>query len=263
MITYVFTMKKTILAALLLSCSAAFAVDSYFLDLETNSNQNGITYTAPSGESPMGTFSGGEGSLYSTQTNNSSKVTVAFTLNLTQAIKESTSDNFTSIGLVTAGKVGLRLTAGGSIVGDNNGANYGGDASVGGPYTISLQNLLTNDTVYTLVPGGDSYITLTMTVIGASSTGTAGFGVQLYDSTGANLLHMPKLATSSNKSFDVLANTDYISAVAIHPDRVVATDTNTPGQLATSLQSKLVPEPATATLSLLAMAGLAARRRRK
>ncbi len=107
---------------------------------------------------------------------------------------------------------------------------------------------------------GDKCITLTFVE-------TYGSGVQVWSNT-TKLINDTGLKSQSNTSLaSIYVNAGYIEALQFAPgwegDEIVNTNAAFAAAAVEKLGAPAVPEPTTATLSLLALAGLAARRRRK
>ena len=258
-------MKKTLIALMALAgVAAADVTTSVFTDLTTTSTVNGITW-----DSSQGTLTAGSGYTLATHTGENAQTSLSFTLNLTQAAAYSSDDLCKLITIYTkkdngdaANTYGLWLTKNGlsgrwddgqyNTRGDNNNiAEYSG--------VVSIDSIISgNSNVYTL--NGEKYITLTLvTDLSASNLdGQAdNVGATTYDADGERVWYCEALASSSLHNFtSIELNTNYISAAAITPVLLSP-------EAAGSQAAKLVPEPTTATLSLLALAGLAVRRRRK
>ncbi len=101
-----------------------------------------------------------------------------------------------------------------------------------------------------------------------ASTNYPSFYLTLWGADGKELVsYMPKnnaniSITSYRTSNDsITINTDVVEYAEVYYEQELSADSAK--LVASSLASKLIPEPTTATLSLLALAGLAARRRRK
>ncbi len=102
----------------------------------------------------------------------------------------------------------------------------------------------------------------------SASTNCPSFYLTLWGADGKELVsYMPEKNANVNISSyrssndSITINTDVVEYAEVYYEQELSADSAK--LVASSLASKLIPEPTTATLSLLALAGLAARRRRK
>ncbi len=254
-------MKKTLIT-LLAFAGMAFGEVTMFTNLgDTTSTVNSITY-APGVELTGLPFTDGVSIGSFTHTSNNiggtsgdkAAITVAFTLNLTQALLTETQVDLIGIS-GNSGDVGLTLLGDGKAQGKWNGGTDG-----------SSRMTLSDLSSYAYTVGEELFVTLTLTA--SKPSGNGGRGVQVYVNDGTCVFNHSSLATNNNTSFDAITvNTSLISSIAIdpsHPEFVTAgASSPEAAAIGRALQAAVIPEPTTATLSLLALAGLAARRRRK
>ncbi|MBR5878309.1 MAG: hypothetical protein IKY91_02065 [Akkermansia sp.] len=241
-------MKKTLIA-LMAAATCAMGETSFFTDLSqtTSITLNGIKYDS-------GSFTGGI-NLGKSGTTNYAGITIAFTLNLTEALNTSSTKSLINIVGNTAA-VGMQVLTDDTAQGTWKG---GGDGNA----RMDLEGLKSH--AYSL--DGVNYVTLTLTATQPNQNGGNGNGFQIYTNDGSNVFSHINLGTTNNTSFNsVTINKDLITSVAISPGvSTILTggeDSFTSAAIGRELQGMVIPEPATATLSLLALAGLAARRRR-
>lgn len=254
-------MKKTLIT-LLAFAGVALGEVTLFTNLsDTTSTVNGITY-APGDELEglpftdgvsIGTFTNTSNDIGGTYRDKAA-ITVAFTLNLTQALLTTTQVDLIGIS-GNSGDVGLTLLSDGKAQGKWNGG-------VDGNARMDLSGLSS----YAYTVGEESFVTLTLTA--SKPNGNGGKGVQVYVNDGTCVFNHASLATNNNTSFDAITvNTSLISSIAIDPSYPEIVDAGAANYAAAAigraLQAAVIPEPTTVTLSLLALAGLAARRRRK
>ena len=250
-------MKKTLITLLALA-GVATATTTTFTDLTqdktiTLSDGGSITWSATDS-----TFTG---SIYSTVSGQQARASVSFTLNLTKAATVGS----TKTELVTITKndyintMGLWLVDG-KISGRWNNDTYDIVSGANNPGTASGQVSVTsiidnNENVFT--SDGDKFIALTLVLDRTSDAyNPNNVGMVLYDADGSVVWNCCSLGTADFSTYDAIKlNTDYVGNAASITNAVLSS-----AEAAT--QAALIPEPATATLSLLALAGLAARRRR-
>ena len=254
-------MKKTLITLLALAGVAAAdtATTTIFTDLTqdktiTLSDNSSITWSATDA-----TFTG---DICSTVTGEQARASVSFTLNLTDAATVGT----TKTELVTITKTDYVNTIGlwlvdGKISGRWNDGTYDEVSGQNNPGTASGQVAITsilndNDNVFTV--DGDKFIALTLVLDRTCDAyNTDHVGMVLYDADGSVVWNCCSLGAAGFTTYDAIKlNMDYVGSAASITNAVLSpTDAGT--------QAALIPEPTTATLSLLALAGLAARRRRK
>ena len=254
-------MKKTLITLLALaSVAVADTATTIFTDLAqdktiTLSEDSRITWSATEA-----TFTG---DIYTAVTGAQARASVSFTLNLTDAATVGS----TQTELVTITKTGYDGIIGlwlvdGKISGrwkdetfdTVNGTDHGGTASG----QVSIASILAdNENVFTV--DGDKFIALTLVLDRAcDGFNKDNVGMVLYDADGSVVWNCCSLGTSGLSTYDAIKlNLDYVGSAASITNAVLSpTDAGTQA-------AALIPEPTTATLSLLALAGLAARRRRK
>ncbi len=278
-------MKKTLITAFAAVASVATAsATTHVINLEeltsttpATSDTGKLQATLVDGMATISpTAEGSAADLYSAATSNMADISFSFTLNLSQFWKDlgtgvnnrtlvsvSFLDNNGSVGQYAEG---LYLANDGDIstfwgnppTSSHNANSRSSDHLVstaktfttdaeGYPTTMDFIDSAFTSSVFTR--DGQYYTVLTATISQS--------GVQLYDMNGTQLFNDSGLMSGSYRGIDTLSfNTTYISDVALTPERLTET-----ADIVAS--AKLIPEPATATLSLLALAGLAARRRRK
>lgn len=255
-------MKKSLITLLSL-CGVAAAATTTVTDLTTSTTSGDVTYTAPTTAGGEGSFSGA--GIWASGGGSRAHGALTFTLNLTELGKLTTQTNLVTVD--SGADIGL-------IWGQYNGnwgiaGNWqGGLWAQEGKSFVSLSTLL-NDAWSVADNETDGFITLTMTV--ANTEGDQG-GMQLYKA-GSNTSYYTTngLGASSNTSIDAFKfDTSLIENAAVtsgwvNGDTAKTLGTNLENSFTNAHGGKiaLVPEPTTATLSLLALAGLAARRRRK
>ncbi len=251
-------MKKTLITLLVLGglASAESALTTtVFKDLNTSTTLNNITWNATAG-----TITAANGGiLCSTASSKQARATISFTLNLTAAAAVTGKTDFITVDSST--DYGLWLTADG-ISGrwDTGEYNTRGDKNTVAEYSgvVSIDSILSsNNNVYTV--DENKFIALTL-VLDRAADNNAGngdnVGATLYDASGSRVWYCEALGSGSNTSYDgYTLNTNFITSASITPDIVTS-------EKAGKLAAALVPEPATATLSLLALVSLFARRRR-
>lgn len=247
-------MKKTFFIALISAWgSSTFAATTTFTDLGTSVTIDGYAYDAAT--RTLTSTDTAQSPLFTAQSGQNAQTSISFTLNLTEAAKVNTKTALLTIDSGT--DYGLWITANGisGRWGDNEFNNNSSNSSSTG--VVSIASILANNNnVFTL--GTDQYITLTLTADKTQAHG--GNGLQLYDASGNVVYNCTGLGASGNTSFSGFTFSELIGSAALTPEKLTAT---TAGETAQALQQKLVPEPATVTLSLFALAGLAARRRRQ
>ena len=253
-------MKKTFITLLALAGVAA-AETATFSDLTQDKaitlsdNNSTITWSATDE-----TFTG---SIYTTVSGQQARASVSFTLNLTEAATVGS----TKTELVTITKNDYASTMGlwlvdGKISGRWNDGTYDKVSGEGNPGTasgqVSIASILAdNENVFTL--DGDKFIALTLVLDRTSdSNNKNNVGMVLYDVDGSVVWNCCSLGAAGFSTYDAIKlNTDYVGNAASITNVVLS-----PVDAGTQAAA-LIPEPTTATLSLLALAGLAARRRRK
>ncbi len=252
-------MKKTIITLLALTCVATAATTT-FTDLTQDKT---ITLTDTSSITWSATTDTFTGSIYSTVSNQQARASMSFTLNLTDAATVGS----TLTELVAITKTGYESTMGlwlvdGKISGRWNNGTFDQVSGAGNPGTASGQVAISsilnnNENVFTL--DGDKFIALTLVLDRTSdSNNRDNVGMVLYDADGSVVWNCCSLGAAGFTTYDAIKlNTDYVGNAASITNAVLSpTDAGTQA-------AALVPEPTTATLSLLALAGLAARRRRR
>lgn len=236
-------MKKTFITLLALA-GVASAATTQVWDLSQSVTSGDFLYDASTGLFTDNTEVDGT-VLNSVNGSDQIQTNITFTLNLTAA---QTVTGYTQLlKMDMGGDIGLALTTTGL-------AGSWGDSTSSSRGSVTFETLLADSGVFSDVEG-NKYITLTFVE-------TYGSGVQVWSNT-TKLIDDTGLKSSGNTSLtSIYVNSGYIEALQFETewkgDAIV--DTNVAFN-ATAMP--LIPEPATATLSLLALAGLAARRRRK
>ena len=234
-------MKKTFITLLALA-GAASAATTQVWDLSQSVTSGDFLYDASTGlftdnTDVEGTVLNGVDGSSKIQTN------ISFTLNLTKAM-EVTSDTLL-LNMDTGGDIGLALTTSG-LSGAWQGSSWG-DA-------ISYDTLLADSGVFADIEG-NKYITLTFVE-------TYGSGVQVWSNTTKHIDYSGLKSSSNTSLASIYVNSGYVEALQFETEWKGDAIVNT--NVAFNAEAmQVIPEPATATLSLLALAGLAARRRRK
>ena len=236
-------MKKTFITLLALA-GVASAATTQVWDLSQSVTSGDFLYDASTGlftdnTDVEGTVLNGVDGSSKIQTN------ISFTLNLTAA---QTVTGYTQLlKMDMSGDIGLALTTTGL-------ASTWGDSTSDSRGSVTFSTLLADSGVFADIEG-NKYITLTFVE-------TYGSGVQVWSNT-TKLVDDAGLKSSSNTSLaSIYVNSGYVEALQFETewkgDNIVNTN------VAFNAEAmQVIPEPATATLSLLALAGLAARRRRK
>lgn len=244
------------ICAALLGLATAHATTTTFWDLSNDAVINNIQWNAATG-----TFTALEGGqLCTTVSGQQARATVSFTLNLTAAANAQLTEKVALFTIDSNTDFGLWLTPTG-ISGRWNNDEYNTRASnnSAAEYSgvVSITSIMENNTnVFTVE--GNTYIGLTLVADKAcDNNNTGNVGLTLYDAAGDRVWYCEALGSADNQNYDgFILNTDYIDlSASITPSVLSST--------AAGQAAALIPEPATATLSLLALAGLAARRRRK
>lgn len=221
-----------------------------------------IAYAAPTEGSSLGYATGDVSLSMSIGSTTRYPSSITINLNLTEMQAAIAADDFETTLLLdlrtsqndTSKSIGLVLTS------------TGLNASWKGSAWVSSASLpVTMDTLSGLSYSvdGTSYVTLTLLAVVQSTSGAV--GTTILDANGngvkasnGNTFSLSGLTTDS-KYKAVAVNTDYVTGLAITPG-VATTEEVIAASSAVSLAS--VPEPTTATLSLLGLAGLMLRRRR-
>ena len=248
-------MKKTLIAIMTLAGVASAGTE--FTDLSTNKTLSGITYTIPTTGSYLGAFTG---TIAASGGGGVAHTGVAITLNLNSINKYFESDTATAVTLINFDNnhidLGLALTKEG-ITATHAGTVWDDSRN----FTISYAAL--NEASWV---GADANTYVTITVCHSYASGANG-GIMVY-SDSKKLGGQNALGYTNNSTMNAIQiNTDYVISSSITPGwtdsaPAIALASN----LATSTKAVItsnVPEPATATLSLLVLCGLCARRRRK
>lgn len=236
------TMKKTFIT-LLAMVGVASAATTQVWDLSQPVTSGDFLYDTTTGlftdnADVDGTVLNGADGAGRIQTN------ITFTLNLTAA--QAVTGDTQLLKMDMGGDIGLALTTTGL-------AGTWGDSS-NGRGAVTFETLLADSGVFT-GPENQQYITLTFVE-------TYGSGVQVWSNT-TKYINDTGLKASGNTSLtSIYVNSGYVEALQFDTewkgDDIVNTNV-----AFNNVASKYIPEPATATLSLLALCGLAARRRRK
>lgn len=235
---------------------SAVAATTIFTDLSQSSSVGDISYTSPEEDTVNGFATGVISSLVSTTDGDRYPSSVTLSLNLSamrDAVQEAGFSNTLLVDLrtsesETSGSIGLMLTT--------DGLKFSWQGSAWSPQYVTLDSL--QNLSYTVE--GSDYVTLTL-VAAAQAEGTK--GTKLLDAEGEGVVCNNGVSftygglTSTNNYQTVLVNTKYITGMGITPG--VAT----PEEIVAATKSLAVPEPATASLSLLGLVALMARRRRR
>ena len=246
-------MKKTLIA-LMAAASCAMA-DTQVWDFSTSVTEGDYLFDAQTGLfTDNADFDGTV--LSETKTDGQIQTNICFTLNLTEAQKVTGNTQLIKMDMTgtSSGDIGLRVTTTGLATTWNT----GDDRQV-----VTYETLLNDSSVFTNADG-DKCITLTFVQAYSDS-----MGVHVWSNT-TKYITDGGLKSASNKALaSIYVNGAYIEALQFVPGYVGDAIKDTNAAFNAVVVEKIgattpsVPEPATATLSLLALAGLAARRRRK
>ena len=236
-------MKKTFITLLALA-GVASAATTQVWDLSQSVTSGAFLYDATTGLFTDNSAVDGT-VLNSVNESNQIQTNISFTLNLTAAQTVTGDTNLLNMDM--GGDIGLALTTTGLAC-----TWQGATGSSRG--SVAFETLLADSGVFADIEG-NKYITLTFVE-------TYGSGVQVWSNT-TKLINDTSLKSSGNTSLtSIYVNSGYVEALQFETewkgDNIVNTN------VAFNAEAmQVIPEPATATLSLLALAGLAARRRRK
>ena len=235
----------------LAGCAMGATTD--ILDLSKDTTVGNLTYDVESGNITTALNS----DLY--QVNDGGTQTIlTFKFNLTKAqtLTENTSIFTLDFSGTNAKDVGLVATSTGLYSASN------GTVSTNGKTWAELGDL---SSCLTTGSDNDQYIVLTMAHIPSNAANPK--GVVVYDTTGDIFSDSDARNAGGGFTIDsIYVNNQLIAAVEVNslwPGDGKGPAGRTEAFIQTSEKSLTVPEPTTATLSLLALAGLAARRRRK
>ncbi|MGN0868150.1 MAG: PEP-CTERM sorting domain-containing protein [Akkermansia sp.] len=245
---------KTISATFLAFAGMAWAANTQVFDLTTSVTSSDSPSSPYFYDSTNGRFTDNtsiSGTVLN-ETNNANQIqtNISFVLNLTEAMKVTSTTTLLLMDM-NAGDVGLCLTTTGVA------STWEGKTSASRK-SVTYTSLLQDKSVFTDTHGNQC-ITLTMVQTYAS-------GIQLY-SNNSQLFNDAGLRASGNTALtSVTLGTAYVEAVQFSPGWLTSEAAwktkNKTFDTAARLRLEAVPEPATATLSLLALVVLAARRRR-
>lgn len=259
-------MKKTLITLLAMT-GFAMADYAHFGTLVGETTQNGITNT-------NGVLTGDSlaSKHFATHTNGVNKnyfatAVVSITLNIT-AMQNATvaSDSYVELFYFDAKyDTGLALTSSG-IKGlwekDNNGNVGAGMWNDNANTAYALTTLTANP--YAYQQGENTYLDLAVVVGSNYGSGWQGIGgLVAYDAAGNQVIAYNGLTSGGNADQPINAiklNTDFITSATVYQGDVPVI---TGGVGSWLVSQGIIPEPATATLSLLALSALATRRRRK
>ena len=237
-------MKKTFITLLALA-GVASAATTQVWDLSQSVTSGDFLYNASTGlftdnSEVEGTVLNSINAESKIQTN------ITFTLNLTAA--QTVTEQTQLLKMDMGGDIGLAITTTGL-------AGTWGD-STSGRGAVTFETLLADSGVFADIEG-NKYITLTFVEAYGSD-----IGVQVWSNT-AKYINDTGLKSSGNTSLSsIYVNSGYVEALQFETEWKGDDIVNT--NVAFNAEAmQVIPEPATATLSLLALAGLAARRRRK
>ena len=238
-------MKKTLIA--LVALSGVAMAETQVWDLSTSVTSGDYLYDATTGLFTDNSEIDGT-VLNDANGSNQIQTNISFTLNLTEAMNVTADALLLNMDM--GGDIGLSLTADG-LKGAWQGSSWG-DA-------VSYNTLLADSGVFT-DKNGDKCITLTFVE-------TYGSGVQVWSNTTKHIDYSGLKSSGNTSLASVYANGNYIEALQFAPgwqgDDIVNTNAAFNAAVVEQLGAPVIPEPTTATLSLLALAGLAARRRRR
>jgi len=241
-------MKKTIIA--LIALAGVTYADTAVWDLTTSVTEGAYLYDA---DNHLFKDNGEVEGTVLNETDGASRIqtNICFVLNLTEAMGATypteANKGINIIKMDMGGDVGLALTSTGL-------AGIWGD-DTNGRGSVTYTTLLQDSGVFTNADG-DKCITLTFVE-------TYGSGVQVWSNT-TKLINDTTLRASGNTSLtSIYINNGYIDALQFAPGWEGDSIVNTNKAFDKVAKDRLIPEPTTATLSLLALAGLAARRRRR
>lgn len=259
-------MKKTLITLLAMT-GVAMADYAHFDTLVGETTQNGITNTngVLTGDSLTSTHN----ASHTNGMNRDDFATsvVCITLNLTALQNATVASNSyvelfyfdakydTGLALTSSGIKGLWET---STNGDVGAGMWNSNSNT----AYSLTTLTGNP--YTYKQGENTYLDLAVVVGSNYGNGWQGIGgLVAYDAAGNKVIAYNGLTSGANADQPINAiklNTNYITSATVYQGDVPVIA----GGVGSWLVSQgIIPEPATATLSLLALSALATRRRRK
>ena len=244
-------MKKTLITLLAL-CGVASAGEVTFTDLTQNitDSTSGITFTQSTGLF-TGSVTNYEGADAGKGSNGA--ITFAIDLAAASALTEDTCILTLNYDGNTAHDSGENTGIYYNATDDKISTWYNGQINVGG----TVGNTKVADYKQTINGKDYTILTLRYDDIGATD---ATKGVSLFSTTSEIIEYWGLGSSSYDEVTSIYINTDLVKAVTIMTGEI---NDATAKAGVTNLAAAMVPEPTTATLSLLALAGLAARRRRK
>ena len=243
-------MKKTLITLLALA-GVASAGEVTYTDLTQNitDSTSGITFTQSTG-----LFTGSVTNYEGADAGKGSNGAITFAIDwaAASALTEDTcilTLNYDGNTAYNSGENNGIYWTGGNIK-----AWYGGAANNGGNTADTTEVAGAKQTI-----DGKEYVILTLRYDDINA-GNATKGVSLFTASSEIYEYWAQGASAYDEVTSIYINTDLVKAVTIMTGEI---DDATAKAGVTNLAAAMVPEPTTATLSLLALAGLAMRRRRK